>query len=48
VGSGEIGLQLRYHVLSLTYRVVSDSRAYTGGPQWHPWASIVAGVTVDR
>jgi lipid A 3-O-deacylase len=48
VGSGEIGLQLRYHVLSLTYRAVSDSRAYTGGPQWHPWASIVAGVTVDR
>jgi lipid A 3-O-deacylase len=48
VGSGEIGLELRYRVISLAYRAVSDTRAYRAGPRWHPWASMVAGVTFDR
>jgi lipid A 3-O-deacylase len=48
VGSGEAGVELRYRALSLSYRAVSDSRAYAGGPRWHPWASMVGGVTFDR
>jgi hypothetical protein len=27
---------------------VSDTRAYAAGPKWHPWASMVGGVTFDR
>ena len=48
VGSGEVGIELRYRALSLAYRAVSDSRAYDAGPKWHPWASMVGGVTFDR
>lgn len=48
VGSGELGVELRYRALSLAYRAVSDSRAYAAGPKWHPWASMVGGVTFDR
>ncbi|MGH7619806.1 MAG: lipid A-modifier LpxR family protein [Gemmatimonadaceae bacterium] len=48
VGSGDIGVELRYRAFSLSYRAVSESRAYAGGPAWHPWASIVSGVTFDR
>ena len=33
---------------SLTYRAVSSTRAYVVGPKWHPWASIVGGITFDR
>jgi lipid A 3-O-deacylase len=48
VGSGELGLELRYRVLSLAYRAVSDTRAYDAGPRWHPWSSMVGGFTFDR
>jgi lipid A 3-O-deacylase len=48
VGSGELGLELRYHALRIAYRAVSDTRAYASGPKWHPWASMVAGITFDR
>ena len=48
VGSGELGLELRYRVFSLSYRAESDTRAYKAGPQWHPWSSIVGGFTFDR
>lgn len=48
VGSGEVGVELRYRALSLAYRAVSDSRAYAAGPRWHPWASMIGGVTFDR
>jgi hypothetical protein len=48
VASGQLGVELRLSALSLTYRAVSESRAYAGGPQWHPWGSIVGGVTFDR
>jgi hypothetical protein len=48
VGSGELGVELRYRALSLAYRAVSDTRQYAAGPKWHPWASMVAGVTFDR
>jgi hypothetical protein len=48
VGSGEIGVEFRYRALSAAYRVVDQTRAYAGGPKWHPWASIVTGVTFDR
>ena len=48
VGSGEVGLELRIRAITLAYRVVDETRSYAGGPQWHPWASMVGGVTFDR
>jgi len=45
VGSGEIGVLIRFRALSLAYRAVNDTRSYAAGPKWHPWASIVGGVT---
>ena len=48
VGSGELGIEVRYQRLSLAYRAVSDMRSYPAGPKWHPWASMVAGLTFDR
>jgi lipid A 3-O-deacylase len=48
VGSGEIGVELRVRGFSLAYRAVNDTRSYAAGPKWHPWASIVGGVTVVR
>jgi lipid A 3-O-deacylase len=48
VKSAEAGIELRYRALNLSYRAVSSTRAYGGGPKWHPWASIVGGVTFDR
>jgi lipid A 3-O-deacylase len=48
VTSGEAGVELRYRWLNLTYRVQSDSRAYARASAWHPWASMVGGVTFDR
>jgi len=48
VGSGELGLQLRHRIVSLAYRTVVTSRTYDAGPQWHPWSSMVGGVTFYR
>lgn len=48
VGEGELGMELRYRWLNLTYRAVNDTRSYRRGPAWHPWASMVAAVTFDR
>jgi hypothetical protein len=48
VTSGEAGFEFRYQWLTLMYRVQSDSRAYSVGPAWHPWASMVGGVTFVR
>jgi lipid A 3-O-deacylase len=48
VGSGELGLEIRIRALSVAYRVVDETRSYAAGPRWHPWASMVAGVTFDR
>jgi len=48
VGSGEIGVQMRFRALSLAYRAVTDTRSYAAGPKWHPWASIVGAVTFAR
>ncbi|MEO7085742.1 MAG: lipid A deacylase LpxR family protein [Gemmatimonadaceae bacterium] len=48
VGSGELGLEFRYRWATLVYRAVGDTRSYTGGPGWHPWASIVGAVTFVR
>jgi hypothetical protein len=48
VGSGEIGVEMRYRALTLAYRAVNETRSYASGPRWHPWASIVTGVTFDR
>lgn len=48
VTSAEAGIEMRYQWLTLMYRVQSDSRAYALGPAWHPWASMVGGVTFDR
>lgn len=44
VGSGEIGVQMRFRALTLAYRAVNDTRSYPAGPKWHPWASIVGAV----
>jgi hypothetical protein len=48
VTSGEVGIEFRHRWLTLMYRVQSDSRAFALGPPWHPWASMVGGVTFDR
>jgi len=45
VGSGEAGFQIRNNKLTLAYRAVTTSRAYAGGPRWHPWSSMVAALT---
>ena len=46
VGTGHLGLGLRVHALSLEYRAVNQTRAYSAGPKWHPWASMVGSITV--
>ena len=46
--SGDVGAQVRYRALTLAYRVTSDSRAYAAGPKWHPWASMIAGLTFGQ
>ncbi|HXT14836.1 MAG TPA: lipid A deacylase LpxR family protein [Gemmatimonadaceae bacterium] len=46
--SGNAGIELRYEEFTLGYRAQSDSRAYALGPKWHPWATLVGGVSVDR
>jgi lipid A 3-O-deacylase len=48
VGSGELGVQLHFRALMLGYRAVNDTRSYANGPRWHPWASMVGGITYDR
>jgi hypothetical protein len=48
VGAGELGVELRIRAFTLGYRVVDESRSYTAGPRWHPWASMTGGVTFDR
>jgi hypothetical protein len=48
MGTGEIGLQLHWRRWFLAYRAVNDTRSYANGPKWHPWASMVGGVTFDR
>jgi hypothetical protein len=45
VGSAEGGFQIRHDNFTLAYRTVTSSRAYEGGPRWHPWSSMVAGLT---
>lgn len=48
VESGNAGVELRLGAFSVSYRAVTTTRAYAAGPKWHPWASIVGGVTFDR
>jgi lipid A 3-O-deacylase len=48
VASGEVGVQLRYRGIRLAYRTVATSRAYAAAPRWHPWSSMVGGVTFVR
>ena len=48
VGSGELGLELHISRFLLAYRAVNDTRSYSGGPKWHPWASMVGGVSLRR
>ena len=47
VGSGRAGLELRYRGLLVAYRVQTDTRAYSAGPRWHPWSSLVATAILD-
>jgi lipid A 3-O-deacylase len=48
VVSGNAGVELRYDALTFGYRAQSDSRSYARGPTWHPWSSLIGGVTFDR
>jgi hypothetical protein len=48
VGSGEAGIELRVGRFLLAYRAVNETRAYANGPPWHPWASLVGGISFDR
>lgn len=48
VGTADLGVGLRVRGLSLEYRAVNQTRAYAAGPKWHPWASMVGGITIDR
>jgi hypothetical protein len=48
IGGGEIGIELRYKRFTAGYRAVSESRAWSGGPSWHPWSSLIGGFIVDR
>ncbi len=48
VARGDLGLEFRHRWLMLAYRAVDESRSYDRAPRWHPWASLIAGVTVDR
>lgn len=48
VGTGDLGVEVRYRAMSLEYRAVNQTRAYAAGPKWHPWASMVGRVTVGR
>jgi hypothetical protein len=42
VGGGELGVSLRARGFSVGYRAVTESKAWPGGPAWHPWSSLVA------
>jgi hypothetical protein len=48
IAGGELGLELRYGRFSAAYRATSESRAWSRGPSWHPWSSLIGGVTFDR
>lgn len=48
VTSANAGVEIRYDAFLLGYRAQSDSRSYARGPKWHPWASLIGGVTFDR
>lgn len=43
VGGVEGGVRLRLGALDLSYRAVNETRTWSRGPKWHPWASMVAG-----
>ena len=46
VGTGDIGIGLHIRALSLEYRAVNQTRAYSAGPKWHPWATMVGSITL--
>jgi lipid A 3-O-deacylase len=48
LGAGDVGVQVRLRRIFLAYRAVNDTRSYANGPKWHPWASMVGGITFDR
>jgi lipid A 3-O-deacylase len=45
VGSGEIGVELRFGGGMLGYHAVTTTRAYAAAPPWHPWGSLVAAIS---
>jgi len=47
VKTGEAGFEFHMRGVALGYRAVTDSRAYHGGPKWHPWGSMTGSVTVE-
>jgi hypothetical protein len=48
VGAAEWGIEAHYKAFAATYRVVTETQSFDRGPKWHPWASMVAGLTFDR
>lgn len=48
VGTADLAIGVRIRRLSLEYRAVNQTRAYSAGPKWHPWASMVGGITLDH
>lgn len=48
VGGGEAGIELRYGGARLSYRAVSQTREWSGGPRWHPWSSLAGSFTFGR
>lgn len=48
VGTGDLGIGFRFRALSLEYRAVNQTRAYSAGPRWHPWASMVGAITLGQ
>jgi hypothetical protein len=48
VGSGELGVELRFGRFLAAYRAVTETRSYARAPSWHPWSSLVGAVTFDR
>lgn len=48
VTSANFGVEVRSSAFVLGYRAQIDSRSYARGPKWHPWASLIGGVSFDR
>lgn len=48
VTSANLGVEVRDGAFMLGYRAQTDSRSYARGPKWHPWASLIGGISIGR